>query len=124
MAKNSTGDYPELTGGGPDQFWTNPSVTYPYKYTDNTGTLPFVDDQRQLDQLTEHLKQLQQQQQQLHNNSYVNMNYHMIDERLRKIEEMTETLFNMLKLILTTQLEKEMKDKERAKEESPQDVVS
>jgi len=117
MAKNSIGggDIPEFGRHSPDVPWT---------YTNTTTTLPYVDSREQLDIWTNQLQKLQEQQQQIHSQSYQAMSLQHIEHKLEKMTAMLDTLFNMLKLILTTQLEKEMRDKERIKEESPQDAVS
>jgi hypothetical protein len=73
----------------------------------------------QLDQWLKAQQQAQAQQTQYHQNHEL----FAISQRLDRIEGAIETLLNMLKLILGTQLEKEMKQKEEQKEPTSQAEV-
>jgi len=93
-------------------------------WTDNTttgGTIPWdqADPIKQLDELLKLQQQQAQQQQQYHQSHEL----YAISLRLERIEGAIETLLNMLKLILGTQLEKEMRQKEEQKESTPQEEV-
>lgn len=87
----------------PPKFWENGGIYDPF---------PQKRRQEELDKLSEYLKQLQAQQY-TQTSTYATHELREVNERLRLIESSLETLMNMLKLILTTQIEKEMRDKEK-----------
>jgi hypothetical protein len=87
----------------PPKFWENSGIVDPF---------PAKRRQEELDKLSEYLKQLQSQQY-TQSTTYATHELREVNERLRLIEGSLETLMNMLKLILTTQIEKEMRDKEK-----------
>jgi len=93
-----------------DEFY---QVRHPSYWPGNqtTGVVPWIDEQNNIIQQLEYLKQIQQQKQINQISAQITPE---IVERLDKIDKSIEMLFNMLKLILTTQLEKEMRDSEKS----------
>jgi len=94
------------------QNYTTPELP---KFWENNGIVDsFLQKHKQeeLDKLSEYLKKLQTPQY-TQTTTYAIHELQEVNERLRLIEVSLETLMNMLKLILTTQIEKEMRDKEK-----------
>jgi len=87
----------------------------------NESYKDYTVDNSGLDKILDDLRQLQLVQGQAQANYTQKIGLNEINERLITIEENIGTLFNMLKLILGIQLEKEMRDKENKKNTSQEE---